>query len=206
MRNVKHGLQRAICELPVVVSDRLAHTCQKIIEDPTLKPPSGQALPKRKIRVNELSFDRPYPDLHDHLKALDQAGLLITVTRPINKDTEMHPLVRWQFRGGIEEKDRRAFLFTNAIDNKGRSYDIPVVIGALAANREIYRLGMRCELDEINEVWHRALSKPIPPQVVTNAKHLASQARIHGTCKTDLGRIGPAESEAGGALVRVFAW
>lgn len=135
-----------------------------------MKPPSGQALPKRKIRVNELSFDRPYPDLHDHLKALDQAGLLITVTRPINKDTEMHPLVRWQFRGGIEEKDRRAFLFANAIDSKGRSYDIPVVIGALAANREIYRLGMRCELDEINEVWHRALSKPIPPRVVTNAK------------------------------------
>jgi hypothetical protein len=48
---------------------------------------------------------RRYPDLHDHLKALDEAGLLITVGRPINKDTELHPLVRWQFRGGIEERE-----------------------------------------------------------------------------------------------------
>ena len=31
----------------------------------------------------------------------------------------MHPLVRWQFRGGIAEKDRKAFLFTNIVDSKG---------------------------------------------------------------------------------------
>jgi UbiD family decarboxylase len=135
-----------------------------------LKVPSEQGVPKSEAKLGNLSDDPPYPDLHGHLKALDQAGLLITVNRPINKDTEMHPLVRWQFRGGIEEKDRKAFLFTNVTDSKGRTYDIPVVIGALAANRDIYRLGMRCELDEINEVWHRALSKPIPPRVVTNAK------------------------------------
>ena len=90
---------------------------------------------------------RGYPDLHDHLKALDDAGLLVTVDRPINKDTEMHPLVRWQFRGGLAEKDRKAFLFTNVTDAKGRHYDIPVVVGALAANREIYRIGMGCALD-----------------------------------------------------------
>ncbi len=44
----------------------------------------------------------------------------------------MHPLVRWQFRGGIAEKDRKAFLFTNVIDSKGRKYDIPVLVGGLA--------------------------------------------------------------------------
>ena len=38
---------------------------------------------------------RGYPDLHDHLRALDEAGLLVTVDRAIDKDTEMHPLVRW---------------------------------------------------------------------------------------------------------------
>ena len=27
---------------------------------------------------------RKYPDLHEHIKALDEAGLLITVDRPIN--------------------------------------------------------------------------------------------------------------------------
>jgi UbiD family decarboxylase len=115
------------------------------------------------------ALPRSYNDLHDHLKALDRAGLLITVDRPINKDTEMHPLVRWQFRGGIVERDRKAFLFTNVTDSKGRKYDIPVVVGALAANREIYSIGMGCALDKINETWNRAVAKPIPPRVVTDA-------------------------------------
>ena len=112
---------------------------------------------------------RAYHDLHDHLKALDAAGLLVTVDRPIDKDSEMHPLVRWQFRGGIAEKDRKAFLFTNVVDAKGRKYDIPVVIGALAANREIYRLGMGCDLDKINETWNHAIAHPIAPHLVTEA-------------------------------------
>ena len=114
-------------------------------------------------------MNRRYADLHDHLKALDKAGHLITVERPINKDTEMHPLVRWQFRGGIAEKDRKAFLFKNVVDSKGRKYDIPVVVGALAANREIYRLGIGCPLDKINETWTRAIANPVAPNVVQDA-------------------------------------
>ncbi|HXM06266.1 MAG TPA: UbiD family decarboxylase, partial [Candidatus Acidoferrum sp.] len=112
---------------------------------------------------------RNYPDLHEHIKALDAAGLLITVDRPINKDTEMHPLVRWQFRGGIEEKDRKAFLFTNVTDSKGRSYDIPVVVGAIAANEEIYRIGMGVPLEKIEETWQRAMASPIKPKLVEDA-------------------------------------
>jgi 4-hydroxy-3-polyprenylbenzoate decarboxylase len=113
--------------------------------------------------------ERRYADLHEHLEALEAAGLLIRVERPINKDTEMHPLVRWQFRGGIAEKDRKAFLFTNVIDSKNRKYDIPVVVGALAASREIYRIGMGCALDKINEVWTRAIAQPVAPRVVKDA-------------------------------------
>ena len=60
--------------------------------------------------------ERRYADLHEHLKALEAAGLLIRVEREINKDTEMHPLVRWQFRGGIAEKERKALLSTNVTD------------------------------------------------------------------------------------------
>jgi UbiD family decarboxylase len=112
---------------------------------------------------------RGYPDLHDHIRALDRAGLLIRVDRPINKDTEMHPLVRWQFRGGIEEKDRKAFLFTNVVDSKKRKYDIPVAVGVLAANREIYRIGIGCRLDEIDGRWLKATQNPIPPRVIENA-------------------------------------
>ncbi len=123
---------------------------------------------KAKPRIG-VAPDRAYPDLHDHLRALDKAGLLVTVERKIDKDTELHPLVRWQFRGGIAEKDRKAFLFTNVIDAKGKRYDIPVAVGALAASREIYRIGMGCPLDRINETWNRAVAKPIPPRIVENA-------------------------------------
>jgi 4-hydroxy-3-polyprenylbenzoate decarboxylase len=112
---------------------------------------------------------RAYPDLHDHIAALEKAGQLIRVDRPINKDTEMHPLVRWQFRGGLKESERKAFLFTNVVDSKGKRYDIPVIVGGLAANREIYRIGLGCELDKIDETWARATAAPIPARVVENA-------------------------------------
>jgi len=112
---------------------------------------------------------RGYPDLHDHLRALEKAGLLVTVDRAIDKDTEMHPLVRWQFRGGIPEKDRKAFLFTNVTDAKGRHHDIPVAVGVLATNREIYSIGMACDLDKIDATWNRAVAKPIAPRVVADA-------------------------------------
>src|ERR1700690_3863337 len=115
------------------------------------------------------SSNRNYADLHDHLDRLDKAGLLYRIDAPINKDTEMHPLVRWQFRGGIAEKDRKAFLFTNVVDSKGRKYDIPVLIGGLAANRDIYRIGIGCPFEEIDERWLRAMQNPNPPRVVQDA-------------------------------------
>ena len=112
---------------------------------------------------------RNYPDLHDHIAALEKAGQLIRVDRPINKDTEMHPLVRWQFRGGLPESARKAFLFTNVIDSKGKRYDIPVIVGGLAANREIYRIGLGCNLDEIDSRWARATATPIKTRLVEKA-------------------------------------
>ncbi|MEY3779293.1 MAG: 3-octaprenyl-4-hydroxybenzoate carboxy-lyase, partial [Pseudomonadota bacterium] len=72
---------------------------------------------------NTKIHQRGYRDLHEHLAELDKQGLLVTIDRPINKDTELHPLVRWQFRGGIAEPDRKAFLFTNVVNGKGKKYD-----------------------------------------------------------------------------------
>src|SRR5471032_1285523 len=92
---------------------------------------------------------RGYLDLHEHLEVLRQQGLLLTIDRPVDKDAELHPLVRWQFVGGIEEHERKAFLFNNVVDGRGRKYAFPVVVGALAGNREIYCLGMRCMADEV---------------------------------------------------------
>ena len=123
----------------------------------------------KKKEALSASADRSYPDLHEHIEALRDAGLLLEIDREINKDTEMHPLVRWQFRGGITAEDRKAFLFTNVTDSKGRKFDIPVLVCGLAANRAVYTVGMGVALDQIKETWIRALNNPIPPRVVDNA-------------------------------------
>src|SRR5580704_55435 len=112
---------------------------------------------------------RGYPDLHDHLLALARAGLLVVVDEPINKDTAMHPLVRWQYRGGIPESERKAFLFTQPTDSKGTRYDIAVLVAGLAANPEVYRIGFGRPLDEIGAAWVRALAAPVEPRVVAGA-------------------------------------
>ena len=46
--------------------------------------------------MNVEAQHRTYADLHEHLDRLDRAGLLYRIDAPVNKDTEMHPLVRWQ--------------------------------------------------------------------------------------------------------------
>ena len=97
--------------------------------------------------------DGPRLDFQDHLADLEAKGLLVRIDRAINKDTELHPLVRWQFLGGVPEDKRRAFLFTHVTDAKGRRYDIPVVVGALAASPEIYAIGMGQPVDKIGEAW-----------------------------------------------------
>jgi UbiD family decarboxylase len=106
-----------------------------------------------------------YRNLEEYIRALEGAGLLYRVMRPINKDTEMHPLVRWQFRG-LGEDERRAFLFENIHDSKGKKYDIPVLIGGLAGSQKIYALGLNCKEEEVEGIWSRALDKPLPPVLV----------------------------------------
>lgn len=107
-----------------------------------------------------------YPDFHDHLDELRRRGLLQEITRPIDKDSELHPLVRWQFVGGMQEADRKAFLFTNIVNAQGRRYDIPVVVGAMAANRQIYSVGMGCTVEGIEAKWRQAMAHPIAPRLV----------------------------------------
>jgi len=112
---------------------------------------------------------RGYPDLHEHLEELKKRGLLLEIDRAIDKDAELHPLVRWQFVGGMDEAERKAFLFTHIVDGSGRKYDIPVVVGAIAANRAIYSAGMGAPLSEIQGKWDDAIAHPIPPREVKDA-------------------------------------
>jgi UbiD family decarboxylase len=110
---------------------------------------------------------RPSLDLQTHLTVLEANGLLVRIDEPINKDTELHPLVRCQFVGGIPESERRAFLFTNVVDSQGRRYDMPVVVGALAASPQIYSLGMGRPVAEISAAWMHAIANPIAPVTVS---------------------------------------
>jgi UbiD family decarboxylase len=111
----------------------------------------------------------PPLDFQEHLARLDAMGLLLRIDRAINKETELHPLVRWQFQGGLSEDERRAFLFTNVIDSEGRRYEVPVAIGALAASARIYAVGMGRPVEQIGDAWLHAIANPIPPVEVNTA-------------------------------------
>src|SRR5262245_40153670 len=112
--------------------------------------------------------DGPPLDFQEHLARLEAQGLVVRVDRPINKDTELHPLVRWQFAGGLPEDQRRAFLFTNVVGADGRKFDMPVAVGALAASARIYSLGMGKPVEEIEAAWSNAIANPIPPVRVSS--------------------------------------
>ncbi len=109
---------------------------------------------------------KPPLNFQQHLAELDKAGLLVRIDRPINKDTELQPLVRWQFVGGVPETERRAFLFTNVVDGKGRRYDMPVAIGVYASSPQIYAQGMGQKVEDIGRAWVNAVRNPIAPVAV----------------------------------------
>ncbi|MEA2976331.1 MAG: hypothetical protein QOF19_1851 [Alphaproteobacteria bacterium] len=109
-----------------------------------------------------------WPTLRSYVEGLDKAGKLVRVTTPVNKDTELHPLVRLQFRG-LPESQRKAFFFENVVDSRGRNYDIPVLIGALAGSSDIYALGMGVPVDQISNTWRKALANPLTPVEVKEA-------------------------------------
>jgi UbiD family decarboxylase len=109
-----------------------------------------------------------WPSLGKYVEGLEQAGKLVRITTPINKDTELHPLVRLQFRG-LPERERKAFLFENVIDSHGRKFDIPVLVGGLAGSADIYALGMCCPVEEIESKWRKAMDDQVAPIEVKNA-------------------------------------
>jgi UbiD family decarboxylase len=106
-----------------------------------------------------------YKELREQVKALDEAGKLVRVKREINKDTELHPLVRLQFRG-LPDKDRKAFLFENVTDAKGRKYKGSVLVGSHAASKDVYAIGLKCGPEEIPAKWANARKTHIPPVIV----------------------------------------
>ena len=116
-----------------------------------------------KIRMN---FAKPYADLREFIAALDANNKLYRIHREINKDTELQPLVRWQFRGGIPEHARRGFLFDNVTDGKKRKYNCQVLVGGLSGSEAIYCLGIKCRPEEVADRWIYAMDHLIDPMMV----------------------------------------
>ena len=112
-----------------------------------------------------MNFATPYEDLREFIAALEANDKLYRISRKINKDSELQPLVRWQFRG-LPEEARRGFLFDNVTDGKGRKYNCRVLVGGLAGSEAIYCLGLKCQPDEVADRWLYAMDHPIDPIVV----------------------------------------
>jgi UbiD family decarboxylase len=119
--------------------------------------------------MTSLTPQKAPSDLQEHIARLTERGLVTRIDRRIDKDSELHALVRWQFQGGLREEDRRAFLFTNVVGAHGESYDIPVLVGGLAASPEIYATGLGVPVGDIGELWVKAMANPIAPVLVEQA-------------------------------------
>ena len=66
----------------------------------------------------------------------------------------------------MRKAQRKAFLFENVTDSTGRRYDIPVAVGILASNREIYSVGIGCDVDNIKEKWDHAEQHQLEPVLI----------------------------------------
>ena len=104
-----------------------------------------------------------YTDFRDYLDKLEATGRLRRIVRAVDKDRELHPLVKWQYRG-LAEEDRFGFLFENVTDRDGQRCNGQVASSVIAANREMYALAMGCSVDELHERWSHALDRLIPPE------------------------------------------
>jgi 4-hydroxy-3-polyprenylbenzoate decarboxylase len=108
-----------------------------------------------------------YKDLRDYLDDLRKNDKLITVDRPIRKETELAPLVRLQFRG-LPEEMRKGFLFQDVRDAKGRKMEMRTATGVYASSMQMYAFGLQCEPtnEAIQKKWTEALLHPIKPKLV----------------------------------------
>src|SRR5713226_6870712 len=105
-----------------------------------------------------------YQDFREYLTALESGGKLRRISEAIDKDRELHPLVRWQYRG-LEEPERFGFLFEQVVTH-GERLNGHVACSVLAANREMYALARGCPLDQARDRWARAFEQHVGPVIV----------------------------------------
>jgi len=121
-----------------------------------------------------------YADVRQYLDELDRRDLLVRVDRKINKDTEIMPLVRWQFRG-LPQDQRKGWLFANVTDSRGRDFDGSVAVAILGASPTVYAAAMGADSpDGIAAKWAQAQRSPIAPREVDAADAPVKEVKILG--------------------------
>ncbi len=121
-----------------------------------------------------------YRDVREYLDELDRRGLLRRVSRTTNKDTEVMPLVRWQFRGQ-EAEQRTGWLFENLTDSRGRSFDAQMAVAIVGASPQVYAAAMGVDSpDKIAAKWLQAEQNPVPPVTVAAADAPVKENIIKG--------------------------
>lgn len=100
-------------------------------------------------------------DLREFIQDLERRGKLYRWQGEVNKDTELTPLMRLQYRG-IADESRQAFLFENVNDAQGRRYDMGVITGVYGASRSILSQGMGCVSSLMRFLRDGTMRWPIP--------------------------------------------
>lgn len=110
-----------------------------------------------------------FATLEDNINSLEENGFIRRVTEPINKDTELMPLVRCQFRG-LPEEERTGWLFENPVDSRGNEYEFPVAVATVGGSNRMYQFNLGCDTDaEIADTWDNAVSNSIEPTTVSDS-------------------------------------
>ena len=104
-----------------------------------------------------------YRDLRHYLDVLERKGKLRRVAKEVDKDWELACIARWVFQS-LPESERFGLWFENV-----NGFDVPVVLGALGASREVYALALETTPEKIYEKWCHALSHPIAPRPAKEA-------------------------------------
>lgn len=121
-----------------------------------------------------------YADVRQYLDELDRRGLLVRVDRETNKDTEIMPLVRWQFRG-LPADQRKGWLFSNVTDSRGRTFDGSVAVAILGASPTVYAAAMGTDSPGgIAGKWAQAQHSPVEPRVIDAGDAPVKQVKILG--------------------------
>jgi len=109
--------------------------------------------------------DPQYQDLRQFLRLLEDRSLLRWVDREVDKDWEITAVARTLFRKHPPE-NRPALGFRNV-----KGYDSPVVVGTVAASRQVYALalGIEPDRDQMIDRWTQALENPLPTALVSAA-------------------------------------